>query len=343
MPTPTPSLCPSVLRFETVTLIVTFPASSLAIATADTSGPDPESPAGSPNEPVLAATATPARTSAPPATTASARNLDPSIPARVTENSTNVTDRPSPAARRRRRLACASCLPRAAEELSARGRAAGKCPTGLLQLHHAALGLGTPARSARRLGLARYADVPPRAVRRVPVGSCVRRRPSGAARPAPGARSRIRFRRGEGARLRSRRLPRGSRAQRGEGRRPSPRRHVRPRRLPARERAHDDPAADTRRQRARAHRPGPGAGAVRRRAGAGAGLHRTARGAVRQDPGRARRRAEARREPAHPVREPGGNAGGRAFCRAGGGAEDVPANGDVGRLRPPTSPEEPDP
>src|SRR4051794_24004792 len=191
MPTPTPSLCPSVLRFETVTLIVTFPASSLAIATADTSGPDPESPAGSPNEPVLAATATPARTSAPPATTASTRNLDPSIPARVTENSTNVIVPPSPTSRRRRRLACASCVPRAAQELSARRRAAGKRAARLLELHHAALGLRATARSARRLGLARYADVPPRTVRRIPVGSCVRRRPPGTARPATGARSRI--------------------------------------------------------------------------------------------------------------------------------------------------------
>src|SRR3954449_9604294 len=101
-----------------------------------------------------------------------ARRVDPFTLARVTQNSTNVIVPPSPAPRRRRRLTCASCIPRAAQELSARRRAAGKRPARLLELHHAALGLGATPRSARRLGFARYADVPPRTVRRVPVGAC---------------------------------------------------------------------------------------------------------------------------------------------------------------------------
>ncbi len=70
------------------------------------------------------------------------------------------------------------------------------------------------------------------------------------------------------------------------------RRDLRPRRLPARERARDDPAADARRERARADRPGRGARALRRRPGAGARPHRAARRPVRQAARRARDRAE---------------------------------------------------
>ena len=55
------------------------------------------------------------------------------------------------------------------------------------------------------------------------------------------------------------------------------RRHVRPRRVPARQRARDRAPAGPRRQRARADRAGRGARALRRRPGAGAGLHRAAR------------------------------------------------------------------
>ena len=71
---------------------------------------------------------------------------------------------------------------------------------------------------------------------------------------------------------------------------------LRPRRVPARERARDDPAADARRERARADRSGRGARALRRRAGAGAGLHRAARRSVRQA-ARARAASARRRRP----------------------------------------------
>ena len=70
------------------------------------------------------------------------------------------------------------------------------------------------------------------------------------------------------------------------------RRHLGPRRVPARERARDDPPADAGRERDRADRAGRGARALRRRARAGARPDRAARRPVRQAARRARHRPE---------------------------------------------------
>src|SRR3954451_3185680 len=342
MPTPTPSPAPNASRFASVTLIVTRPVASLEIATADTSGAVPESPVASSNEPVFAATATPANTSTAMAAAASTRQVDPFIAARVTQKSADVTSPEPPTPRRRRRLARAPRVPRAAEKLPPRGGAPGQRTPRVLQLHRPALGLGETARGSRRLGLARHADVPPRALRRLPGRPRLRRRLARAARPPPGARPCVRLRGGEGARLRGRRLPRRRGTQRGEARRTKPDRHLRPRRVPACQRPHDDPAAHARRQRARAHRAGRGARPVRRRAGTGTRLHRTAGRPLRSHARRPRRRPEDGREPARAIRHPRGDARGRALRGAGRGTPHVSANGDAGRLRSPTSPEKPD-
>ena len=63
------------------------------------------------------------------------------------------------------------------------------------------------------------------------------------------------------------------------------RRHVRPRRVPARVGADDDPPAGARRVRAGAHRAGRGPRALRRRPRAGGRLHRAPRRSVRQAAG----------------------------------------------------------
>ena len=80
----------------------------------------------------------------------------------------------------------------------------------------------------------------------------------------------------------------------GEARRARGGRDLRPRLVPARQRADDGRHAGARRLRAGPDRPGRGARALRRRAGAGAGLHRPARRPLRQAARRARGRAEDR-------------------------------------------------
>src|ERR1043165_3967435 len=171
MPRPTPSLAANAPRFDSVTLIVTMPVSSFDIATPVTSGAVPESPVGSANEPVFAAKATPARISAPTTTSASARHVAPSIPASVAENLSNVTVPSPPAPRRRRRLTCPPGVPRAPEDVPPRRGTSGQRTARLLQLHCPALAVRTAARGARRLGLAGHADLPARAVRRLPAGA----------------------------------------------------------------------------------------------------------------------------------------------------------------------------
>ena len=121
-------------------------------------------------------------------------------------------------------------------------------------------------------------------------------------------------------------------AERGR-RRPCARRDLRPRRLPARERPHDDPPAGAGREPARAHRPGRGARALRRRARAGARLHRAPRRPVRQAPGRARRRGRRRRPRcSRQLRDARGGARRRALRRRGGRAAPLPADRDARRL-----------
>ena len=90
----------------------------------------------------------------------------------------------------------------------------------------------------------------------------------------------------------------------GRGRR----RHVRPRRLPARQRPRVGAPAGQGRERARASRAGRGARALRRRPDAGAGLHRAARRSLGPHPRRARRRTEDGGRGARPVRHARGGA-----------------------------------
>src|SRR5919204_290165 len=150
-------------------------------------------------------------------------------------------------------------------------------------------------------------------------------------------------RRGEGGRVRGGRLPRRGRRGRGGARWADARRHLRPRPLPARERADDDPAAGSRRLRAHARRPRGGAGALRRRAEPGSGLHRAPRRPVRPTPGRPGRGAEDSRGPAEEVRFARAGARGRTVRRARGGVAPLPPNSDARRLRPPPSRQRSDP
>ena len=91
--------------------------------------------------------------------------------------------------------------------------------------------------------------------------------------------------------------------------------------------------------------PDGGARALRRRAGAGARLHR----APRRPLGSSCRVRVASARPRRPRILPAqygiarGDARGRPVRGAGGGTAAVSANGDSGRLRPPTSPRRPDP
>ena len=106
------------------------------------------------------------------------------------------------AARDRRRLARPPRLPRTAEvDPLQRARR-------LLELPHAAVGGGAARVGARRLGLARDADLPPQGAAGVPVGPRVRGVDPRAARDAARARRVVRLRRREGGRVRGRRLPR---------------------------------------------------------------------------------------------------------------------------------------
>ena len=103
------------------------------------------------------------------------------------------------------------------------------------------------------------------------------------------------FRVGACGGLRGRRLPRGGGSRGGEAAWHVRRRHLGPRRVPARLGADDDPQARERRLRARPGRSRQGGRALRRRAGAGDGLHRAARRSRRtRSPAR---RASARRPP----------------------------------------------
>ena len=137
-------------------------------------------------------------------------------------------------------------------------------------------------------------DVPARGARRLPERARVRRRAARAARHPPGARGVVRARVAKapgyeaddflGAAVSAEEAAGGDGARRDLG----------SRRVPARERADDDPAAGARRG-CRADRPGRGARALRSRSRAGARLHRAARRPLGPDPGRAR--ASARRRP----------------------------------------------
>ena len=118
-------------------------------------------------------------------------------------------------------------------------------------------------------------------------------------------------------------------------------RDLRPRRVPARQRADDDPAAREGRLRARPDRPRGGAGALRRRAGAGAGLHRAARRPVRQAPGRPRRRPEDGGGDPAPSTARWRPRSRRAASPRSGGAAALPANRDDGRLCPSPLPSRP--
>ena len=114
-----------------------------------------------------------------------------------------------------------------------------------------------PRAVARRLGHADRADVPPCGARGLPGRPRVRRGSARAARPGAGLVEAMRLRQRQGRRLRGRRLPRRGGRPRGGARRPDARRERRPRHVPARQRAHDDPAAAARRRRARADRARP--------------------------------------------------------------------------------------
>src|SRR5215471_19541750 len=193
----TPSFAASVERLAMVNFTVTIPASSFEIATPVRSGEFAASPPGSANEWLFAPAATPARTSAATPTTASARQVDPAIARSLAQNLRHVIAPFPPASDRRRRLARAPRIPRTAEELPPRPRQAGQRTARILELHHSSMASGRAPCGARRLGLARHADVQARALRRLPVRPCVRRRAARAARLAAGARASVRLRCGE--------------------------------------------------------------------------------------------------------------------------------------------------
>ena len=148
-----------------------------------------------------------------------------------------------------------------------------------------------PGGGARRLGLARDADLPARgAARPTSRGASSRPRSSSSSTCCPALVESFGFRSAKAPRLRGRRLPRRRRARvAGAG----ARRHLRPRRVPARLATASRSCSRSRACRELA-RIGPAE--VRERygvePGAGAGLHRAARRPVGQDPGRARRRPE---------------------------------------------------
>ena len=134
----------------------------------------------------------------------------------------------------------------------------------------------------------------------------------------------------QGRRVRGGRLPRRRGRVRGGAGRQVARRERRPRHVPARQRADLGAAAADGRRRAGADRAGGGARALRRRSEAGTRLHRAPRRPVRQDPRRARRRAEDGGLRARAVREPRGCARRGPLRRRGGRAEALPACCDDG-------------
>ena len=141
----------------------------------------------------------------------------------------------------------------------------------------------------------RSADLPARAVSRLPERPRIRRRADRAARRSPGVR--------RGLRLRQRQRRRATRPTISSPPRPRPKSGAAARALVASgdrdtfqlASEHDHHPLSGPRRRDGAHRPGRGARALRRRSRAGAGLHRAARRSVRQAAGRAgRRRHRAR-------------------------------------------------
>ena len=190
-------------------------------------------------------------------------------------------DRCSPSTATRSRIARSTrCRARSAAPAGGRGTcstASPRCCSGS--------GRRSARARCRRLGHAHRSDLPTRGDRRLPGGPRVRPCAARAARPAPDllAGHRDRLRQGAGyeaddflaAAVAAERERGGTvlvaTSDRDAFQLVGRRRH--------------DPAADPRRQRARAHRPGRGAGALRRRARAGARLHRAPRRPVGQDPG----------------------------------------------------------
>ena len=166
-----------------------------------------------------------------------------------------------------------------------------------------------------------------RGVPRLPGGPRLRSRAARAARPPAGARPCAGLRGREAARIRGGRLPRRRGRPGGAARRDLSRRHLRPRLVPARQRADDRAPAGEGRLRARADRAGRGSRALRRRTRAGAGLHRAARRSLRQAPRRARRRPEDRGLDPRRVRDAGSRARGGKILGGSGGLAPLPANG----------------
>ena len=196
----------------------------------------------------------------------------------------------------------------------------------------AALGADRAARGRRRLGHARGADVPAQGVRRLPVGPRVRQVAARAARrccPSSAARSASRSARRPGyeaddflAAAVASEEARGGTTIVASGDRDT---------FQLVERADDDPPADSRRERDRAHRPRRGARALRRRAAAGAGLHRAARRSLGQAAGREGRRPEDGGVAAGAVRLARGDARRRTLLGAGGRASPLQAHRVDGR------------
>ena len=192
-----------------------------------------------------------------------------------------------------------------------------------------------PRAVRRRLGLRRRADLPARGVPRLPERA--RLRPRARSSSSTSCRSSS----GRSASPPAKQpgyeaddFLAAAVAAGGGARRRHARRHLRPRRVPARQRADDGPPAGEGRLRARADRACGGPRALRRRPGAGAGLHRPARRPVRQAPGREGRRPEDGGVAPRRVRHARGRARRRTVLGAAGGAAPLPANSDDGRLCP---------
>jgi hypothetical protein len=201
---------------------------------------------------------------------------------------------------------------------SAKGRPSGRARR-FRQLPPAAVAGGGAAHGRRRLGHPRGADLPKRSLSLVPERPSLRRRPGRAARPAARARAGARLLRREGGGLRGRRLP-GRRGRAGGGaRRDDTRRHLGPRRVPARLRADEGSPAGEGRLRAARIGPGGGSRALRRRSRRSADFI-----ALRGDPSdklpapRESGRKTASRRRCWTIRLAGGRAGGRSILGASG-------------------------
>ena len=188
-----------------------------------------------------------------------------------------------------------------------------------------------PGGGARRLGLARDADLPPRGAACLPVGARVRGRDrSSSSGGCPRSVESFGFQVGKaGGYEADDFLAAAAHAW------PGPVTVVTSDRdayqLVSRPRL--DPAAGQGRLRAGADRPGRGARALRRRARAGARLHRAPRRPVRQDPGRARRRPEEGRRRAQAARLARAGARRRTLPADRRRAAALPVDRDDGRRR----------